>query len=122
MVWQKGQSGNPSGRKANPKIRRTVTELAREIAPKAIRTLEKIMDDTKSTSTARAIAAAHILDRAYGKAPQAIAVVAAPNRPISDYTDAELAEIIASGTEPERDRETKLIEGTAVELDPSKPD
>src|SRR5262252_3335576 len=97
MPWVKGQSGNPAGgRKAHSKAKRTITELAREIAPKALRTLEKIMDDPKSTSTARAIAADRVLDRAYGKAPQAIGVVVSGQaKKASEYTDAELAAIVA---------------------------
>jgi hypothetical protein len=45
------------------------------------------------------MAADRILDRAYGKAPQAVAVLGAPNKPIEQLTDAELEAIIA-GAQP----------------------
>src|SRR5262252_6330821 len=117
MVWVKGQSGNPSGKaKANPMLKRTITELAREIAPEALETLKQVMKSPKSTMTAKAIAADRILDRAYGKAPQAVGVVLAPARKASDLTDAELAAIIA-GTVEQDDADVRLIEAVAIEDD-----
>jgi hypothetical protein len=111
--WVKGQSGNPSGKaKGHPILRRTITEMARDAAPAAIETLITVMKSSKSTMTARAIAADRILDRAFGKAPQAIGLVAAPNRPVEQLSDAELHAIIASA---QRDADgTKLIEGEAI--------
>jgi hypothetical protein len=113
MTFRKGVSGNPSGRpKASPRIRRTITELAREHSETALRTLVTVMKSPKSTMTARAIAADRILDRAYGKAPQAIGVVLAPARRPEDLTDAELAAIVA-GTIV--DGEAQQVEQLALE-------
>src|SRR5262245_10149827 len=73
------------------------------------------MKSTKATMTARAIAADRILDRAYGKAPQAIGVISAPIRPIEQLSDAELYAIIASA---QRDADqTKVIEGEVIKED-----
>ena len=86
------------------------------MAPDALRMLGKIMRDPKSTSTARAIAADRILDRAYGKPPAAIGVIVGGQpRKAEDYTDDELSAIIARAGEPFIDRDTKLIEGAAIE-------
>jgi Family of unknown function (DUF5681) len=105
--WARGQSGNPGGRpKLTRKMRYTVTELARDAAPKAIRTLITVMSSRKSTMTARAIAADRILDRAYGKAPQAVAVLSAPGRPIEHLSDEELMAIITGSRD-----EPLMIEG-----------
>jgi len=95
MTWKPGVSGNPSGRPKSKIQSRTITDLARSMAPEALKMLAKIMNDPKSSSTARAIAADRILDRAYGKPPQAVGVLVAPSRKASDYTDEELAAIVA---------------------------
>src|SRR5215475_14241887 len=116
MPWKPGQSGNPSGRPRSKKQSRTITELAREYAPSALRTLKKLMDDPKSSSTARAIACDRILDRAYGKPPAAIGVIVGGQaRKPEEYSDAELAAIIARGAEQCDVHDTRLIEGAAVE-------
>src|SRR5215470_3146795 len=118
MPWKPGQSGNPSGRRKWHGNKRTITELARDMAPDALRILGKIMRDPKSTSTARAIAADRILDRAYGKPPAAVGViVSGPARKAEDYTDDELAAIVARAAEPLSDHDTQLIEGVAIEED-----
>lgn len=49
-----------------------VKAAAQKHGAKAIETLAKIMSDTKSPVQARVAAANAILDRGYGKAPQAI--------------------------------------------------
>jgi hypothetical protein len=64
-----GVSGNPSGR---PKIVAEIQELARQHTPSAIKALVQIVEDEKASPSARVAAAAHILDRAYGKPPQAV--------------------------------------------------
>lgn len=65
--WQKGQSGNPGGR---PKEVHEVKELAREHTEDAIRRLVFWMQTDNPKASVSAAQA--LLDRAWGKAPQAI--------------------------------------------------
>lgn len=66
--FQPGQSGNPGGR---PKTVGAVRDLAREMTETALHVLEHIAVSGESEA-ARVAAANSILDRAWGKAPQAI--------------------------------------------------
>jgi hypothetical protein len=67
--FQKGQSGNPGGRKPIPP---EVKELARAYSEEAIKTLATVMNDKKAPASARVMAANAIIDRAYGKPTQHI--------------------------------------------------
>jgi hypothetical protein len=65
--FQKGVSGNPAGR---PKVEGKIRELARKHAPRAIRTLVKLM---RSKNERVAVAAAQaLLDRGFGRPFQAV--------------------------------------------------
>lgn len=68
--WQKGQSGNPSGRpkRALPDGR-TIAEIAREHTELAVDVLVTIARDGESEQ-ARVSAAEKLLDRGWGKATQ----------------------------------------------------
>jgi hypothetical protein len=67
MAFQKGQSGNPGGR---PKENNEVKELARQHGPEAI---ERLVYWMKSDNAKASVSACNVLlDRGYGKAPQAI--------------------------------------------------
>ena len=91
--FQPGQSGNKAGR---PRQDKTITELARAHGPRAIEVLAELINDPKASASARAIAADRILDRAYGRPPQAVglSVGSAGARSIAEYSDEELSAII----------------------------
>jgi hypothetical protein len=89
-----GVSGNPSGMS---RALVEVTDLARQHAPEAMAALVEIATQGKSES-ARVAAATALLDRGYGKPPQAIdSTIRNANRSVEELTDEELTEIIRAG-------------------------
>lgn len=68
-LFKPGQSGNPNGRAMLPPELRA---MCREAAPKAIAVAIKLYDDATQPGNVRLKACEIILDRAYGKAPQAV--------------------------------------------------
>jgi hypothetical protein len=91
-VWgkrfQKGQSGNPSGR---VKIPPDVKEMARGLTKEAIGTLAAVMRDAAAPHSARVRSAEVILDRAWGR-PETSANI----RISQDVRDLSTAEILAA--------------------------
>ena len=82
--WQPGQSGNPGGR---PKVVGEIRDLARSYTRSAFATLLTVCRNKEAPPAARVAAAAHILDRGYGKPTQH---VTATVRNINQMTDDEL--------------------------------
>lgn len=80
-LWKPGQSGNPGGR---PKVVAEVRELARAHTEDALATLASIMKNEDAPPAARVSAAAHILDRGYGKPQQSIVSTIRDVRQLSD--------------------------------------
>jgi hypothetical protein len=74
--FEKGASGNPHGR---PRVVGEVRDLARQHTADAVSTLVDIMQDRKQPAGARVSAAEALLDRGFGRAPQAIALTAIPS-------------------------------------------
>jgi hypothetical protein len=71
--FQKGCSGNPSGR---PRRDHDLAARARAFTVEAVATLAQIMQDDGQPAAARISAASEILNRGYGKAPQHIDIKA----------------------------------------------
>jgi hypothetical protein len=82
--WPKGVSANPGGKPANggervmtaaPTRRETITDvrlLARDHGPTAIAKLAKIMNSETATDMAQIAACNSLLDRGWGRPPQAV--------------------------------------------------
>ena len=95
-TWTKGQSGNPGGR---PRIVETVRDIARESTELAVETLRQICADSAAPHAARVSAASALLDRAWGKPMQGVAMmtVARP-KSVREMTDDELLAMIEKQT------------------------
>lgn len=77
--WPKGVSGNPGGR---PREVGHVRELARQHTAEAIQTLAMVMRDPDQPGRARVAAAEALLDRGWGRPPQATEVSGPGGGPI----------------------------------------
>ena len=94
--FQKGQSGNPGGRR---KVSAHVTELAQAETEACIRKLVALRDGKKVAHTVQLGATTALLDRAWGKPTQPIE----GNFNLSSLTDEQLqqlADIRAAASQP----------------------
>ena len=111
--WQKGQSGNPGGR---PKVIGDLQEQARQWSGEALDTLREVATSKDAPPSARVSAAVALLDRGYGKPPQAIdAKVTAEASPAYWHLEAlkELAER-AKQSKLARQAQESMIDVTPV--------
>lgn len=91
--WKPGQSGNPGGR---PAVIREVRDIARGHTATAMDTLVAIMTNSEAPPAARVAAAAHVLDRGYGKPVQNVNTTV---RTIKQMTDDELIAYLSGADE-----------------------
>lgn len=71
MAWQKGQSGNPGGRRRQDY---RIKEVAQQYTSEALKTLLEIMRNKRTAAGARVLAIRELLDRGWGKPAQSVEI------------------------------------------------
>jgi hypothetical protein len=92
MPFEKGHSGNPSGR---PKVDTRVRELAQAQTESAIAGLVRVLEGEKTPAAARVSAAVALLDRGWGKPVQMITGDEENPIQITSASDRDVAKAIA---------------------------
>lgn len=95
MRWVKGQSGNRQGRPKENVDGYNLPALCRLRAASCVDYLAHVLADPECSTRDRIKAAEVLLDRGYGRPVQSVDV--AENRPVRDYTRAELEAIAFGG-------------------------
>lgn len=85
--FEKGKSGNPGGK---PKGQGHIRDLAREHTEMALKTLVSIAENPKAAPSSRVAAAATLIDRGWGRAPQTVDV-----NILNQLTDGDIEKRIA---------------------------
>ena len=104
--FPKGQSGNPAGR---PRIIGEIRDLARTHAEDAIAALAEIAADRSAPPSARVSAASELLNRGYGRPPQAVAIESS-----TSLSSQHLAALKLLAERAKAEQAARVIEGEVV--------
>lgn len=110
--WLKGQSANPSGRR--PEVA-GVREAAQRYTVEAIEVLASIMKDVSAPHSARASAAATLLDRGHGRAPLAVDARVEVAHSVAD-TAAEVLMALSERAKQRRADEARVIDAEPLPM------
>ena len=94
-MFQKGKSGNPSGRPKDTDEKRAFTQACQGHSKEALTTLLEVMRNKKAPAAARVKASETILDRGWGKAPQTLTVEDERDVTIFDFDKLTPEQIVA---------------------------
>jgi hypothetical protein len=124
--FKPGQSGNPGGKIRNLGVRRALMDMrlqAREYGPEALAKLVQLMRGVVTVGRKRVIvpvhtqgwAAAEIIDRGWGRAPQGLEVTGANGGPI-EFEERTAREYVLGRIAGIRER--LLAEGLVIDAEP----
>jgi hypothetical protein len=109
MPFKKGQSGNPGGRPKASKLPADVRDACRSKTQEAVVALYDVLMRKGSGPMARVAAAKEILDRGWGKAPQAIALGVRGAIDLSGMTTDEMADALMAQMKSDNEKEVNTV-------------